>query len=117
MTAIGTDLDQLIASLTAKSDMMAFVLDGRLDPLAEIFGLVRREVVPPEKVERFHALLKELDESNAQVDAVRERLALQLPQARSGSETLQLRQAYALVDRLYRGNIRLAELITTFLAS
>ena len=109
------DLDQLIASLTAKSDMMAFVLDGRLDPLAELFGLVHREAVPPERVERFRALLRDLDESNVEIDAVRGRLIAQLPQARSGSETLQLRQAYALVDQLYRGNSRLAELITTFL--
>lgn len=43
------------------------------------------------------------------------RIAGQLPLARSGSETLQLRQAYALVDRLYHGNTRLAELITKFL--
>ena len=110
------DLDQIIASLTAKSDMMAFVLDGRLDPLAELFGLVPHEVVPPEKVERFRALLRDLDESNAEIEDVRGRIVRQLPHSRSGSETLQLRQAYGLIDRLYQGNIRLAELITTFLA-
>jgi hypothetical protein len=113
---LGFDLGQLIASLTVKSDMMAFVLDGRLDPLAELFGLVHREDVPPEKVERFRALLRDLNESNAEIEPVRGRIARQLPLARSGSETLQLRQAHALLDRLYQGNLRLAALITKFLA-
>ena len=95
---------------------MAFVLDGRLDPLAELFGLVHLEGVPPEKVERFRDLLRDLNESNGDIETVRGRIARQLPVARSGSETLQLRQAHGLVDRLYQGNIRLAELITKFLA-
>ena len=98
------ELDQLIASLTAHSELMGFVLDGRLDPLAELFGLVQREDVPPEKVERFRDLLRDLNESNGDMETVRGRIARQLPVARSGSETLQLRQAHALVDRLYQGN-------------
>lgn len=110
------DLDQIIASLAPKSDMMGFVLDGRLDPLAEVFGLVDYDTVPPEKIERFRALLVDLDECNAGIEPVRVRIAGQLPLAQSGSETLQLRRAYAVVDRLHQGNTRLAELITKFLA-
>ena len=110
------ELDQLIASLTAHSEMMGFVLDGRLDPLAEVFGLVHIDTVPKEQVQRFRSLLRDLAESNAEIEPVRGRIADQLPLARSGSETLQLRQAHALVDRLYQGNNRLAELITKFLA-
>jgi len=110
------DLDQIIAYLAPKSDMMAYVLDGRLDPLAEVFGLVHYDTMPPEQIERFRALLQDLDECNAEIGPVRARIAGQLPLARSGSETLQLRQAYALADRLHQGNTRLAELITTFLA-
>ena len=110
------DLDQVIASLAPKSEMMAFVLDGRLDPLAEVFGLVHYDTVPPEQVQRFRALLRDLAESNTEIEPVRARITDQLPLARSGSETLQLRQAYTLVDRLYQGNTQLAELITRFLA-
>ena len=110
------ELNHLIASLTAHSEMMGFVLDGRLDPLAELFGLVHREGVPREKVERFRDLLRDLSQSNGDMEAVRVRIVGQLPVARSGSETLQLRRAHALVDRLYQGNIRLAELILNFLA-
>ena len=110
------DLDRILASLAPHSDMMAFVLDGRLDPLAEVFGLVHYDSVPAEQVDRFCALLRDLDESNAEIGPVRARIAGQLPLARSGSETLQLRRAYALVDRLYQGNARLAGLITNFLA-
>ena len=109
------DLDQIIASLTPKSDMMAFVLDGRLDPLAEVFGLVHYDTVPSKQIERLRALLRELDESNAEIGSVQRRIADRLPLARSGSETLQLRRAYALVDRLYQGNTRLTELLTKFL--
>ena len=110
------DLDQIIASLAPHSAMMAFVLDGRLDPLAEVFGLVHYESVSLERLQRFRALLRDLDESNAEIEPVRKRIAGQLPLARSGSETLQLRQAYALADRLHQGNTRLALLITKFLA-
>ena len=110
------ELDQLITSLATHSELMGFVLDGRLDPLAELFGLVHREGVPPEKVERFRDLVRDLNQSNGDMETVRGRIARQLPVARSGSETLQLRQAHALVDRLYQGNTQLAELITNFLA-
>jgi hypothetical protein len=110
------DLDQIIASLAPRSAMMAFVLDGRLDPLAEVFGLVHYDTVPLEQLHRFRALLRDLEESNAEIEPVRARITDQLPLARSGSATLRLRQAYALVDRLHQGNTRLAELITTFLA-
>ena len=109
------DLDQLIASLTAKSEMMAFVLDGRLDPLAELFGLVQREACPTGKgraVPGPPAGLKPVQRGNRTRPRTDRPSA---PAARSGSETLQLRQAHALVDRLYKGNIRLAELITKFL--
>jgi len=109
------DLDQIIASLTPQSDMMAFVMDGRLDPLAELLGLVHYDSVPREKIERIRVVVRELDESNAEIEPVRRRIAEQLPFARSGSETLQLRHAFALADRLYQGNARLAELITKFL--
>jgi hypothetical protein len=47
------DLDRILASLAPHSDMMAFVLDGRLDPLAEVFGLVHYDSVPAEQVDRF----------------------------------------------------------------
>jgi len=108
------DLDQIIASLAPNSAMMAFVLDGRLDPLAEVFGLVHYETVPEEQLQRFRALLRDLDESNAEIEPIRAGIRDQLPLARSGSEILQLRQAYALVDRLHQGNTRLAELIIKF---
>jgi len=109
------DLEQIIASLTPQSDMMAFVLDGRIDPLAELLGLVHYDTVPPDKIERIRLVVRDLNESNAEIEPVRRRIAEQLPFARSGSETLQLRQAYALVDRLHQGNSRLAELIIKFL--
>jgi len=109
------DLEQIIASLTPQSDMIAFVLDGRIDPLAELFGLVHYDTVLPEKIERIRVVVRDLQESNAQIEPVRRRIGEQLPFARSGSETLQLRHALALADLLYQGNARLAGLITKFL--
>ena len=110
------ELDQIIASLAARSDMMAFVLDGRLDPLAELFGLVNHITVPSEKRKRLRILVGDLGASNAEIESVRGLIARQLPLARSGSEILQLRQANAMVDRLHQSNIRLSELIIEFLA-
>jgi hypothetical protein len=109
------DLEQIIASLTPQCDMIAYVLDGRIDPLAELLGLVHYDTVPPEKIERIRLVVRDLEKSNAEIEPTRRRITVQLPFARSGSETVQLRHALALVDRLHQGNTRLAQLITKFL--